>query len=412
LSEYYARALQRGDVPPALQARAVPLRFWRDAPDAHRATDCWMQPSEWLEPDAIYTLSFTGLGVLRVLRARPGDLPRAARFFPPVGARKYRVSVVCNAGEPPPAPLTLEPGGVPLVTSPAMAGLPGASCLMLQVDGELAGAAVSPPLLAGALLEPSPWLPLPARDAANRATCAAGEPFYGACLEVLDDRLQVTPLANDLLFALKEPRVVANAARAGARTTLVRGLAPNTTLSLSGSVLSSWGEREDFRTTMTTAAERRHLVLNEVLANAVGLEPDAEWIELVNDSDRPASLLEAWLEDAGGHVRLPDATLAPGELVLLVNDGFRASGLDVAVPDGVRLLRVPSLGARGLSNAGEPLLLVGREGVLSRFPLLAAVHAGRSIARRGFDDADDDPAAFAEHGQPGASPGAPNTFDE
>src|SRR6266540_490277 len=49
LSDYYARALKRGDVPSALQGRAVPLRFWRDAPDAQHATDCWMQPSDWLK---------------------------------------------------------------------------------------------------------------------------------------------------------------------------------------------------------------------------------------------------------------------------------------------------------------------------------------------------------------------------
>ena len=97
------------------------------------------------------------------------------------------------------------------------------------------------------------------------------------------------------------------------------------------------------RAELQPTSARRHLVLNEVLANPVGPEPDSEWLELVNDSERPGLLSGLWLEDSGGHVQLPDAELGPGEIVLLVNDGFRASGLDVPVPEGVRLLRVPSL---------------------------------------------------------------------
>ena len=50
-----------------------------------------------------------------------------------------------------------------------------------------------------------------------------------------------------------------------------------------------------------------------------------------------------------------------------------------------RRLVLANLGTRGLSNSGEGLLLVGSEGGLSRFPLLPALHAGRSIARRSLD---------------------------
>jgi len=57
-------------------------------------------------------------------------------------------------------------------------------------------------------------------------------------------------------------------------------------------------------------------------------------------------------------------------------------------------------------------MLVGHEGVLSRFPALPAEHAGWSWARRSFDAADDDPTAFSTHGSPGASPGAANHFDD
>jgi hypothetical protein len=231
-------------------------------------------------------------------------------------------------------------------------------------------------------------------------------------LEVLDDRLRVTPSAQDLLFAVEEPQSSVLVAPAGERGLLARGLSPGSEVTLSGSVLSSLGQLETFRTSVTTRPAQRHLVINEVLANVLGPEPDAEWLELVNDSERPASLSGLWLEDSGGHVALPEAELGPGELVLLVGEAFRVSGLDLPIPSDVRLLRLPTLGTRGLANGGEALLLVGREGVVSRFPLLAAPHAGRSMARRSLDSADDDPAGFGEHADPGASPGAPNVLDE
>jgi hypothetical protein len=409
LSDYYARAVRRAELPSALVERAVPLRYWREG------SDCWLQPTEWLEPGESYTLAFTGLSGVTVVQARQAE-PRALQVFPPLGRQKYRVSVLCellgSSAEVPSMP-ALEPGGVAVSTAPGMLNLPSEGCVTLKVDTALTEAVVSPPLFGGSLLEPAPWLPLPKPGAAEPETpCSAGEPFHGACLEVLDDRLRIAAGTRDLLFALTEPQSSMLVLRAGARGVLARGLAPGSQSLLSGSVVSSFGEVETFRESMTLRPAARHLILNEVLANAQGPEPDAEWIELVNDSERPASLAGLWLEDSGGSVALPRVELAANEMVLLVAEAFRASGLDVPVPQGVRLLRLPSLGTRGLSNGGEALLLVGREGVVSRFPLLAAPHAGRSIARRSLDGADDDPAGFGEHAGQGASPGAPNVLTE
>ena len=293
-----------------------------------------------------------------------------------------------------------------------MLGMPSKGCITLQVDSVLTEAVVSPPNFAGALLEPAPWLPLPGLAAPPKMACPAGQPFFGACLQVLDDRLRIAAGTQDLLIALNEPQSSMLVLRAGAHGVLLRDLTPGSQLLLSGSVLSSFGELHSFRESVTTRPAARHLVLNEVLANPLGPEPDAEWIELVNDSERPVSLAGLWLEDSGASVALPNHELAAGEVVLLVSEAFRASGLDVALPEGVRLMRVPSLGARGLSNGGEALLLVGREGVVSRFPLLATSHAGRSMARRSLDSADEDPAGFGEHAGQGASPGAPNVLSD
>ena len=158
LSDYHARELKRGEVPTALYERSVPLRFWRDG------ADCWLQPLAWLEPDATYTLAFRGVGVLRVVRAEQGDAVRARRLFPAAHRPKHGVAVVCDAGDARlPSALSLEPGGISLRAAPGVAGLSRAGCVTLTVDGELTESAVAPPALpgGGALLDPSPWLPIP-----------------------------------------------------------------------------------------------------------------------------------------------------------------------------------------------------------------------------------------------------------
>jgi hypothetical protein len=387
----------------------VPLRYWRERSEGE-AADTWLQPLVPLETDVTYTLAFTGLGVMQALRAvaQPSEAP-LRRLFPPPGSEKHRISVLCDVPDDAlPHSFALSPGDSSVEIASGVAGLPGAGCATLSLRGELAEPAVAPPVLAGFALEPSAWLPTRPKAAGG---CERGELFLGACLQIFDDRLVITPEGDDELWVLDRPEPVTVAAREGAATVLLRDLLPDTLVTLRGVVVSNAGAPEPFERSALTARARRHVVLSEVLANPNGPEPASEWIEIVNDSARPASLAGLWLEDSGGHAALPAAELAPGELALLVPAGFLASAADVPLPEGVRLLELSSLGARGLSNGGESLLLVGAEGVVSRFPALAAPHPGRSIARRSLDGADDDPANFAEHGAPGASPGFENSFD-
>lgn len=401
VSDYYDRAIARSELPTALRERAVPLRFWREG------QDCWLQPLDWLAPDESYTLAFTGVGAVESLHTSSVAQPRARRLFPPAGSAKHRVAVLCDMHGIELAPLWLEPGAVPLTASMSPGGGMMAGCLLLTAERALEQSAVSLPQLADALLDPAPWLP-PELPAAPQD--CSGERLHGACVEALDDRIQVTALEEDLLWLLDEaaePIVVPR----GARSTLRRGLMPESDVTLSGSVLSSEGVLTPFTFTTRTSAPRVHLVLNEVLSNPLGPEASGEWIELLNDSSLPASLSGLWLEDSGGRIALPDLELLPGELALLVSEGFAVSVSDVPVPADVRLVPLPSVGVRGLSNSGEVLLLVGPDGVISSFPALAAPHAGRSLARRAPGAADGVAASFAEHGGRGASPGAPNTFD-
>jgi hypothetical protein len=155
-----------------------------------------------------------------------------------------------------------------------------------------------------------------------------------------------------------------------------------------------------------------HVVINEVLANPVGPERTSEWVELVNDGRDAVALAGFELRDATGVARLPDAVLAPGELVLVVAEGFAPDPeLDIVPPDGVQRLVVPALGGGGLANGGESLRLVDRAGrVVSRFPSVAAKEPGRSVARVTPQAPDGELAAFGAHADPGASPGSPNAL--
>ncbi len=403
LSKYHERALGRGEVSGPLRERAVPLRYWRDS--GH----LWLQPLTLLEPGARYTLALTGQGALRALVASGADVPILERIFPSAGVPLARVLVLCGSpSEVAAAEIELQPGRVLATVTPGVFGTPRAGCLSLEVVGAgLAAAAVAPPALSGALSDPSPFAA--GSSAAARPECS-GAPLAHGCLEVLDDRLLVTAPV-DSLWLLEEP-AAALVVRAHVRTELRRGLLPASPVRLVGRCIAASGEQLAFDVELETGAARRHLILNEVLANPRGAEPQSEWIELLNDSEQPASLAGSWLEDGEGRVPLPPELLAPGELVLLAASGWRSSGLDVPVAAGARVLELPSLSARGLSNGGEALLLAGPEGVVSRFPQLAAPQAGRSVARRFPSSADDDPAAFSLHGAPGASPGAPNHFDD
>jgi hypothetical protein len=405
LSSYYQRQLKQGELSSALRERALPLRYWREG------EACVLQPLVALDPGADYSLGFIGSSGWQSLRSS-ADAELPVRLFPPLARDKHRLSVVCGMPrEFHAADARLDPGAVPLRADRELLQQLAPGCALLSAAAPLAAPAVAPPNLAGALLEPSPWLP-PEPDSVAEMACNHGQLLHGACIEADDDRVSVTPLVEDQLWLLAEPapRLVVAAARRS--SVLVAGLEPEARVSLRGSVLGSSAQRDAFELTLTLRPARRHVVLNEVLANPARSEASGEWIEIANDSPRPVALTGLWLEDASGHVPLPTTELEPGELALLVGPGFHPAPPDVTAPDDVRLFELPSLGERGLSNSGEALLLVGREGVISRFPGFNAAHAGRSWARRSYDAADDDPAAFAEHAEPGASPGRPNVLVE
>jgi hypothetical protein len=258
-------------------------------------------------------------------------------------------------------------------------------------------------------LEPLPLLvsqaPLP------EVVCGEGEHRLGpACVTVDDDRLTLSTYGEPSLWALAEPQHVLGVVESGA-SFVVRGLEPGTAR-LVGVAFDRAGASVSIDTELATELRHAHVVINEVLANPAGPEGTSEWLELANDGTTTVDLAGFTLSDAAGSSALPAVTLEPGAFALVVGPGFDPEpALDVAPAAGAHLVRVAALGTSGLSNSGEPLRLRDDTGrLLSSFPSLPAKHAGVSIARRTPDALDTEPASFAEHAAPGASPGAPNTL--
>lgn len=156
-------------------------------------------------------------------------------------------------------------------------------------------------------------------------------------------------------------------------------------------------------------ANADNLVISEIYYNPPGSLETAEFIELLNIGDLPVSLAGVAFTGGISFAFPDDATLAPGELLILVADlaDFEATfgkGLPVA---GVYTGR--------LDNAGENLLLTGRDHLPIRdfryddrlpWPALADGE-GYSLTLVGprFNPNDGDPASWRASLEPGGTPG-------
>jgi hypothetical protein len=253
---------------------------------------------------------------------------------------------------------------------------------------------VPPPLVGGWPFSPAIFGPV-AADAADSLSCETGELAFGpGCVSVADDRLTVrTPRAAQL-WTIHTARGSLLQVSAEARPLIIDGLRPDAEERLWGSTHDLAGASRSFELELHTAPARERPILNEALADALGPEPQSEWIELLNDGTLAVDLAAYSLQDGGGRTPLPHAVLAPRELALLVRDDFAANGSDEPPASGARLIRLPALGKSGLSNAGERLALVNSAGVeCSILPALAG-KPGQSLARRTPASADSDPKSF------------------
>lgn len=409
LSSYYLGKFKHGEVPGALASRQVPVVSWRTA------TELVVAPIRALALGPHSLISAEGL----VTEFQVGETqPLLERLWPPAAsAGSPRLSVYCRSEAsvidmPSAASLLFEPGQFSLELAPGVdeSGLFAERCSHFESQRTLTpGEIWVPPVSAGNwLLSPAIFAAV-AQDEAKVVSCREGELAFGpGCASVADDRLTVRTPAAPLLWIVHTLRGALVEVSAAGRPLTVDGLQPDTNEQLWGSTHDLGGESRAFDVELRTAPARERPILNEALADALGPEPQSEWIELLNDGTLAVDLGEYSVQDGGGRTPLPHAILAPHEFALLVRDDFAPNGSDPPPAPGARLIRVPTLGKSGLSNAGERLSLVNGAGAeCSVLPALAG-KAGQSLARRTPTSADDDPASFSFGSPtPGVANGAP-----
>jgi hypothetical protein len=403
LSDYYLGRIKQGDIPAALQARQVPSVAWQTP------SELVVAPSQALALGEQYSVASTH-GLLAEFRVATISAPALTRLWPPTGAPSH--AVYCAAADGTlsslPISLLLEPGDTQVL---AQAGVGVGSsfssrCLWFDAPSVDAGAiVVPPPSAAGFALDPTPFTagsPTPT----SPITCTESELAIGlGCAAIDDDRVVLRTPTDPLLWAAQTAGASDVEITSAGRSLVIRGLAPARSGAIVGAVYDLAGNGRAFDVIVSTLPAHEHLVLNEVLANPLGPEPDSEWVELVNDGEIPISLGNYQFQDSGGAIALPAQELGVGQYVVLVNQSFASDGSDVPPAPGALVIRVPKLGTSGLANSGEALALIdGAGSVVSRVPALAAP-AGKSIARRRPWALDDDPLAFSV-GEP--TPGLAN----
>lgn len=344
------------------------------------------------------------------LRVSAEPLDLLTRVFPMGEGPAH--AVVCGAADLPDVRerVALQPGGAP---GTMLTGTPlgrARSCARFEPDGVTSAETLHlPPMFAGRALDPAPLLVAPL-SAPLDAACTAGELRLGpGCARIEDDRATVRgPQAPTLWVVAAEGTEIVRTTRDGG-SFVVTGLAPSSPARLEAESLSVDGLWRADAIDVFTAPPRPRPVLNEVYADALGPEPEQEWVELLNDGTAPLELAGLVLQDAGGESVVPEGagTLAPGALALLVSTGFDASGsYDLPPAPGTRIVTLEELGGNGLSNQGEMLRLLSAGGELfSTFPGAPKPRPGISVARTRPSAEGDEPEAFVLAEPP--TPGAP-----
>lgn len=390
----HLRQIQRGEVSASLAKRLVPALVFPDEPAEDAAltpAGVTLVPTVPLAAGELYALAVAATGEIIPLRTGTHDtIPLLERVWPPLGASASdSFGVWCGA-------TPLAEGLTPIDLAPShrdgelrrglAEGDPGARCLRFQAAPLPANTVgVPPPLIAAGRLDPRPLTIDGPLEPIDPLSCLPDEvPFGPGCARLLDDRLLARGPEARALWSIQGEGIDQVFATAARTPFVIAPLSPNTPISLQLTTIGNDGSAQNAVFSAITPLPQAHTVINEVLANPIGAEPTQEWIELVNDGLIAVDLGGYTLVDLLGETALPSFILAPGSFALIVNQDFvEDDEVDALPAPGTPLIRVPELGRSGLSNAGEPLKLLGPDGtVLSRFPALPHSRAGMSIARR------------------------------
>jgi hypothetical protein len=410
LGAYHLGRIRRRDPPATLLEREVPILVWVESPDVLAA------PLAVL-PSGTYALATPELGLLAEAAVESDLVPVVERTWPPpetlAGAGG---AVFCGnaAALVEPGSVTLAPTGVAAAVSSGLdEGGAFPECVRLEPADELpAGVPLVPPAVQGGA-SLAPRMLVVDHGVTPAPSCTPPDLALGpVCATVADDRVELHATGGGALVGIETPRALLGAVTPG-RSLVLRELPPASAFRVTGVGFDALGASVRFDRELRTQSARPHVVLNEVMADAAGAEATSEWIELANDGAEAENLDGFVLDDAVEQVPLPAVVLSPGELALVVADGFAPDPeLDLLPKPGTKLVVLPRLGRSGLANAGELLRLRDRNGnVISRFPARPAPGPGKSLARRRPEALDAEAFSFAPHASPGASPGAENVVE-
>lgn len=377
VSDTALAGLADGDVPASTRARAVDVRV-RKVGDK-----LVLAPTTGLAPGR-HTLAVGSRRQRFSLWVDDAFGPVLRRTFPPpFEPSGASVMVLCGAGALPDAlsPVAIDP---PAGLEVAHGGeLADAACALLRTPE---GAVRAPPALSGDggdvyLVDGGPTDETRAPRPAGSLACGVGEvPFGPTCLTVDDDHVTLRPPPGPLFVEILAPGLHEARALSGMPVE-VAGLTPDADVTLHGRFLDERGVWTAAEAFLHTLLPMPRLVVNEVLADCLGGEPQCEWVELANLGTAAVDLSGHSLTDDGGVTPLPVGLLAPGELGLLVAESYAPGSLDVPFPAQAKLLVVPKLGKNGLSNGGEEIRLLAPDGATLSVVPPTASKAGKSIAR-------------------------------
>lgn len=412
LGSGHLRQIEQNKISKTLAKRIVPSLVFEQN-DENDSTILVLAPTVVLERGEVYTFASGSPFFSAPIRIVDEDaVPALARIWPPEGkASSISYGLWCGTDVLPPASWAseLQPMALPANLSVGAVEDAGMRCVRAELQtplGYMEGDDrewVGPPALAlsnGLIrLDPRPWKMEQPVQSAMPLECETNEIEFGpGCARVMDDRLLLRSPDEDLLWVISSPTIGLDEVRAAApkESMVIAGLPSQSELEIRVSVINTEGNRTDTVIWVKTLEPMPHVILNEVYANPVGMEPDQEWVELFNDGRAPARLDGYTIVDIGGESVLPEAELLPGEFALVVNESFWEDGeLDPLPAPNTPLIRVPRLGKGGLSNSGEPLKLLDKEGaVISRFAAAPRVKAGQSLSRRFPTSADGVASSF------------------
>jgi hypothetical protein len=401
-----------GETTDALAERMVPHLVYQGVDEIQ------LRPTGVLALGQTYTLLSRG-GVAEKFVVMPQtSRPYWARIWPPTdtGHLAYQVLYCGSVASVRAAEVELFPPGV---TAQIQVGLDDAGserdhCLRLVPERPRSIPALPPVMVNGVALEPTRLEGESEPPELVAQSCNAQERAFGpGCLSSANGQLTLRgPKAATLWFLTSPMGKRVEILEPGARA-VVPVIGEFATVRLEAVIFDVGGRSQAASTDVEVPKGAPRVIINEVLANANGSEPEEEWIELLNAGSALAEL-RAWkLADGGGQVEIPALVLEPGAFVILANEGFVGGQAgDVAPAERSTVIRLSTLAKGGLSNAGEVLRLLDENGeVRSSFPARQAARAGVSLARANPDALDDDAKAFLSHAPPGASPGARNEVE-